>query len=298
MTHVHSTAHTPWLGVAVAATLTLGYVLLVRRQRRRRSTAWPRRRTASFLVGCGLLGLALHPRLAAETAGFTAHTIQHVLIGMMAPLFVVLAEPVGLLLRAGRPTAVRRFVRLMDSRPARVLTHPFAGLLLSVGMLYLLYLTPLYRATMDSSALHHVMNAHFLLSGCLFAWSIAGRGPGGAQSRFTTRVVAVAVAVTAHAALAQVLYAGFGHVPVAPDQLRSGVTIMYYGGDLAELLLVLALLARVPAQRPHRQPAPAATTGTSRERRRGRDRPAPSWVWRRDAASDQYGRSSAARPFR
>ncbi|WFF09737.1 cytochrome c oxidase assembly protein [Micromonospora sp. WMMD1076] len=118
------------------------------------------------------------------------------------------------------------------------------GLLLTAGGLWLLYLTPLYRATLDSPVLHTLVNLHFLLSGCLFAWSVAGPDPGPHRPRVPVRLVVIGFGVAAHATIAQLLYAGlFVDVPATAAELRAGATLMYYLGDLAEIALALALLA-------------------------------------------------------
>jgi putative membrane protein len=58
------------------------------------------------------------------------------------------------------------------------------------------------------------------------------------------RVAILGVAVAAHAALSQLLYAGaYVQIPVGTLDRQVGATIMYYGGDLTELLLAGALVA-------------------------------------------------------
>lgn len=72
--------------------------------------------------------------------------------------------------------------------------------------------------------------------------------------------------IAAHATLAQLMYAVLlVRAPVPAEQLRDAADLMYYGGDLAELRLAFALLAR---WRPRRAPqratddrGPAARSG-------------------------------------
>ena len=52
------------------------------------------------------------------------------------------------------------------------------------------------------------------------------------------------MAIAAHAVISQLMYGGFWidiHAPI--DQVQGGAEIMYYGGDIAELLLAAALVA-------------------------------------------------------
>ncbi|MFB6593150.1 MULTISPECIES: cytochrome c oxidase assembly protein [Streptomyces diastaticus group] len=222
-----------------------GYLLLARRARHRNAAlGWSRRRTAGFLTGTALLGVALLPPVAVFAhEDFRGHMAQHMLIGMYAPLALVLAAPVTLLLRTLPAARARQLTAVLHSPPARVVAHPAVALLLSSGSLAVLYFTPLYNATLGHPAAHWLLHAHFLLSGCLFAYVIAGHDPAPARPAVPVRLVCLGVAVTAHAVISQLMYGGFWvdvHAPA--DQVRGGAEIMYYGGDIAELLLAAALV--------------------------------------------------------
>ncbi|MDW4906727.1 cytochrome c oxidase assembly protein [Streptomyces sp. ADMS] len=223
-----------------------GYVLLAARARRRNAQAgWSRWHTGWFLAGCGLLAAGLLPPLAPWAHGdFRGHMLQHLLIGMYAPLALVLGAPVTLLLRNLPAEQGRRATGLVLSRPVHMLVNPVAALVLSVGTLVLLYFTPLYNAMSASTWLHWQLHAHFLLAGCLFAYVIAGPDPAPARPGVPARLVVLGAAIAAHAVISQLMYGGFGiniHAPV--EQVQRGAEIMYYGGDIAELLLAVALVA-------------------------------------------------------
>ncbi|MFD3538930.1 cytochrome c oxidase assembly protein [Streptomyces sp. NPDC058662] len=223
-----------------------GYALMAARARRRNAQAgWSWWRTGWFLAGCGLLAAALLPPIAPWAHGdFRGHMLQHLLIGMYAPLGLVLGAPVTLLLRNLPPAHGRRVTALVRSRAAHVLADPRTALALSVGTLALLYFTPLYNTVSANTGLHWLLHAHFLLAGCLFAYVIAGPDPAPTRPSVPVRLVVLGVAIAAHALLSQLMYGGFGiniHAPV--DQVQGGAEIMYYGGDSAELLLAAALVA-------------------------------------------------------
>ncbi|MFI6128920.1 cytochrome c oxidase assembly protein [Micromonospora sp. NPDC051141] len=211
---------------------------------------WAHRRTVSFGLGTLLVAAGL----LAPGDDFVGHMWQHLLIGMLAPLALVLGAPVTLLLRTLDRRTARRLIHLLRHPVARVLGHPVTGLLLTAGGLWLLYLTPLYRATLENPLLHPLVQAHFLLSGVLFAWSVAGPDPGPHRPRVPVRLVVLGASVAAHATIAQLLYAGvLVDVPATGAELRAGATLMYYLGDLAEIALALALLATWrPERRAHR----------------------------------------------
>ncbi|MFE2512807.1 cytochrome c oxidase assembly protein [Streptomyces naganishii] len=234
------------LTLLVLAAVGVGYLLLVRRALRRNAAlGWSRARSAAFLAGLALLALALLPPLApAAHTDFRAHMAQHMLVGMHAPLALVLSAPVTLLLRTLPAQGARRLVAVVRGRCARVLVHPAVALLLSTGTLGLLYFTPLYDTAMRHPAGHWLLHVHFLLSGCLFAHVMAGPDPAPDRPGVRARLVYLGGAVAAHALIAQAMYGGFFvHVHAPVGQVQQGAEIMYYGGDIAELLLAAALVA-------------------------------------------------------
>ncbi|MFG3101942.1 cytochrome c oxidase assembly protein [Streptomyces sp. NPDC048182] len=263
--HPHGDAALTVLPSALTLTALLAvgaaYLLAARRARRRNpALGWSGLRTAAFLTGLALLGLALLPPLGPAAHGdVRGHMAQHMLIGMYAPLALVLAAPVTLLLRTLPPARARRLTALLHRAPARLLGHPATALALSTGTLGALYFTPLYDAAMGTPAGHGLMNAHFLLSGCLFVHAVAGPDPAPARPGVPARLGCLGAAIAGHALIAQAMYGGFFvrvHAPV--DQVRQAAEIMYYAGDLAELLLAAALVATWRPERRDRRRLPPA----------------------------------------
>ena len=230
----------PWL--ALAARLA-GYWTAARRlwRRQRRWSGW---RCASFTAGVLLLGLGLAPPVA-ELAhhDFRGHMAQHLLLGMAAPLGLVFAAPVTLALRALPVAAARRLAALPRAPLLRALAHPVTALVLNIGGMYLLYLTPLYLLSLTSASVHVLVHWHFIAAGCLYAWSIAGPDAAPRRASMRLRLVVLFLGMGLHAALAKIMY-GYGWprgTPHALAEIRAGAELMYYGGDLAELVLVVAL---------------------------------------------------------
>ncbi|MEV6780962.1 cytochrome c oxidase assembly protein [Streptomyces sp. NPDC051098] len=233
----------PGFVLAVAAGAYL--LLAVRARGRNPARGWSPRRTAAFLTGILLLGVALLPPVAPFAhADFRGHMTQHMLIGMYAPLALVLGAPLTLLLRTLPTARGRQLTVVLHSRPARALAHPAIALLLSSGGLAVLYFTPLYNAATGNTVAHWLLHAHFLLSGCLFAYAISGPDPAPSRPGVRARLVYLGVAIAAHAVISQLMYGGFWVDIRAPvDQVQAGAEIMYYGGDFAELLLAAALVS-------------------------------------------------------
>ncbi|MFG2359262.1 cytochrome c oxidase assembly protein [Streptomyces sp. NPDC048521] len=241
----------------------VGYVVLAHRARRRNPvralSPW---RGVGFLTGLALLSVALLPPVASLAhSDFRGHMAQHMLIGMYAPLALVLGAPVTLLLRALPAPGARRLTALLHSRPARFLAHPAVALLLSTGSLAPLYFTPLLTVAMAHPAGHRLLLAHFLLSGCLFAHAIAGPDPAPRRLGVRARLIFLGCAIAAHSVMAQLMYGGFWvdvHAPV--PEVQGGAEIMYYGGDIAELLLAAALVATWRPERRARTAVPASAS--------------------------------------
>jgi putative membrane protein len=242
--------------------LAVVYVLLAMRQR----NSWQRRRTVFFLAGLGVLGVGLTPQLSPFQPGsLPAHMFQHLLIGMYAPIALVLGAPVTLLLRSIPRKQGRRLGRTLRSKPLHVLAHPVAALVLNVGGLAVLYFTPLYAATTQHPALHTLVHVHFIAAGILFAWAIAGPDPAPRRPSVPARLVVLGMAIAGHAVISQLLYAGlFVQVGGSSAERRQAGELMYYAGDIAELLLAFAL---VSSWRPVRQAGRAGVRGAERSQR-------------------------------
>ena len=241
------TSHAPGLLPLVALAAVLATYLAAARAQRRAGRRWSTGRAVSFAGGVALLAVAAAPPLAAWAHGdLRGHMVQHVLVGMLAPLGLVLGAPVTLALRTLSVPAARHVVRVLRSPPVRVVSHPAAAALLNVGGMYALYLTPLYAAMQGSPALHAAVHAHVVLAGALFAWSVLG-GPDPAPhpAPLRTRLVVLTLSIAAHAVLGKVMYGFLWPRGVAgAAEVEAAAQIMYYGGDLAEALLVVAVFAR------------------------------------------------------
>src|SRR5690606_16713561 len=157
----------PVLVVAVPGTAYLWTVL-------RRSRPWSRWRTAFFLTGPVLVGTALAPPLTSLAhSDPRAHMVQHLLLGMYAPLGLVLGAPVTLLLGTLPNRGRRAASAVLRSPVVHVLTHPLSAALVGTGALFLLYLGPAHPLLTHPWG-HPLVNLHLVLAGCLFTWAVAG----------------------------------------------------------------------------------------------------------------------------
>ncbi|MFK4241951.1 cytochrome c oxidase assembly protein [Micromonospora chokoriensis] len=239
----HAAEGPGWLPLFPVVVLAGVYLLAAVRDQR----GWDHRRTAAWLAGCALLAVAVGPLgwLAGDPRG---HMAQHLLFGMLAPLGLVLGAPVTLLLRVSPPSVRRATGRLLGARALHLLAHPVTAALLTTGGLALVLLTPLYAVAERQPVLHHALHLHYLAAGYLFAWSLAGPDPAPRRPGLAVRIGALIGAAAGHSVLAKYLYAHAETLPPGltdrdPEAFRSAAQLMYYGGDLAELLLAVALFA-------------------------------------------------------
>ncbi len=230
-----------WISlVAAGDAYALGvYKLHVRGKR------WSVRRSASFAGGLLAIAAAVVSPLAMHDEQLPVHMVQHMLLGMAGPLLLALSAPVTLALRTIPRQPRMTLVGVLHSRPIRLLAHPVTATTLFVGGLVALYFTPLYEATLRHPLLHELVHTHFLISGCLFAWTFVGLDAVPRVGAFRLRTALLIIALGSHAALAKLLYAGYGSVRTGGvAQLHQGAEIMYYGGDVVDLMLLIAFFAQ------------------------------------------------------
>jgi putative membrane protein len=204
---------------------------------RRRGDAWPVWRSLSFATGCAAL--------AAPSPGspFTAHMVEHLVMGMFAPLLLVSARPVTLLLRALPAGRFRRaLLAVARSRPAAALVFPPVAAVLDVGGLWVLYRTGLFATAHEDPRLHALVHLHVFVAGVLFSAAICQLDPLRHRASLLLRASTLVAAGGAHAVLAKSLWA----VPppgtaFSPADLHAGAEVMYYGGDLAEIGLTVVI---------------------------------------------------------
>lgn len=234
-----------WLVLLIVIVPLLAYVAAAERERRGRR-GWNSWRTMSFAAGITLLAVAISPPMVEFAHhDLRGHMIQHLCIGMFAPLGLAMAAPVTLLLRSVPVEAGRTIASILRSKWLHLLAHPVTALALNLGGMYVLYLAPLYRISLSNPPLHFVINLHFLAAGYLFVWSIAGPDPALRRPAMSVRVVVLIVAMAGHATLGKLMYAHLHPrgTPFDANEIRDAAQMMYYGGDIAELLLAAALFA-------------------------------------------------------
>jgi putative membrane protein len=168
-----------WLAVALLVVYGLGLLRL-----RRRGVQWPLGRTLAWVAGCATLFYVTASGIEPYSMGmFSLHMVQHMVLSMLSPLFLLMGTPVTLALRslpavAGPAGMPRRLVLgFLHSRLAQAVASPLFTVPLFVASLYGVYFTPVFDDLMRSSAGHTLMLVHFLVTGLLFFGPIMALDP-------------------------------------------------------------------------------------------------------------------------
>src|ERR1044072_2841767 len=131
---------------------------------RKRGDHWPVRRTVLFLLP-GLASIAAVTVSGVEAYDDTLlsiHMIQHMVLTMVAPIFLALGAPVTLALRT-LPRAPRAvLLAAIHSRVPKVLAFRLVAFGLFVVAPFVLYFTGLYQLTMRDEAVHELTHLHFI----------------------------------------------------------------------------------------------------------------------------------------
>jgi putative membrane protein len=244
MNHSHHSSHVlMMLPTLIIGSLLILYFAAVIKEYRK-GHLWDIKRVIAMFTGCLLLGAALRPsiHLMAEQ-DIRWHMVQHLLIGMLAPIALVLGAPMTLLLRTLPKGISRKFLRFLHLKPIKFLSHPVGAFIINIGGMFALYLTPLYFISTQSTLVHWLVHIHFLLAGYLFAWSLIGLDPVPNKVSFNIKLLVIFISMSAHATLSKYMYAqGYPigtHHPI--EQVQAAAKLMYYGGDLSEVVLLIIL---------------------------------------------------------
>ncbi|GAB3250261.1 cytochrome c oxidase assembly protein [Alteromonas gracilis] len=250
------------VGILVVGLGLVGYVVGVLTLRRR-GDSWPIWRTAMWLLGLGVVYYATMGGVGSYShVMFSVHMASHMLISMIAPIFLVLGAPVNLALRAlpgaDRPggQGPRQILSsVLASRYTRILVNPVVAGVIFTGSLYGIYFTGAFEALMYNHLGHAFMQVHFLLAGLLFAEMLIGSAPIPHRPDHLVRVIVMLAVTPFHAffsiavmdavrPIGEGFYAALDR-PFATDLAADN----YLGGGIAwasgEVPLVLLLLALV-----------------------------------------------------
>jgi cytochrome c oxidase assembly factor CtaG len=250
-----------WLW-GVLALIAVGVYLMWVIRLRRRGDHWSVLRVVWWVVGWAVLVWATcgAPGVLGRVS-FSWHMIGHMAIAMYAPMFLVLAAPVSLALRAlparrdGSLGPRELLLGTVHSRVLRVFGNPVVAAALFFVSLVVFYYSPLFGLALTTHTGHVLMVTHFLVTGYLFAWSMVGRDPGPPKWAPSLRLLILLITVSFHAFFGVALMSGttllapefFGalRIPWIPDPVADqqvGGSIAWALGEIPVLVLSLIVV--------------------------------------------------------
>jgi cytochrome c oxidase assembly factor CtaG len=254
-----STAFTEWefapvvtAGIAVFAAL---YVWGMWRVRRRHPThPWSLIRATSYFLGLVTIVVATQSSVGAyDDELFSVHMVQHLLLIMVAPVFLVAGRPITLLLHASRNPVHRWTLIVIRSRIMTALTCPPVAASIYAIVIIGTHLTGFMNVTLEHEQVHNAEHLLYLFAGYIYFLPLLGSEPIRWKMSFPTRFLLLALSMPIDTFVGVVLlqanhelfsaYANSGRTwgPSPLADLHTGGAIMWVGGDAIMFILVLCV---------------------------------------------------------
>ena len=173
----------------------------------KRGDKWSIGRTIAFALGIAATNFATSGGLGLYAQfSFSYHMMSHMVLGMIAPIGLVLGAPMTLALRTlpqGRNSEERgvrgSLLAALHSKVGVIYTNPIVALAIFDGSLFALYFTDLFAVLMQSHVGHLFMSLHFLAAGFLFFFIIIGVDPNPRRVHHLVQIVILFAAMSIHA---------------------------------------------------------------------------------------------------
>ena len=196
-------AHPGWL--VAGAVILLGYAWAVRRAARhdRPLPVW---RVVSFVLGIVVLEITIASAIDAYAMDlFWMHMVEHLMLIMVIPVFLVLGHPLTAIRDALRSPARERFATGLKSRPVGFLTSPLVGLLVYSVVIIVTHLTDF----MDQMAMHGWVMAFeqviYVVAGCWLLMPLLAYEPLRLNAPYLLRIAVLFLAMVPDAVVGIVL---------------------------------------------------------------------------------------------
>lgn len=217
---------------------------------------WPIFRTICWTIGMVIaLAAVVGPLANSAHSNFTAHMVSHLLLSMVAPIFMAIAKPMTLLLRTANTTLARKLTSILKSGFLKFVSHPITAAVLNVGGLWLLYTTNLFAYMHENAIIALFVHLHFFIAGYVFTISIIYFDPVYHQYSYRFRAAVLIIAIAGHDILSKYMYAN-PPAGVSQQEAEMGSMVMYYAGDWIEVALIIIFCWQwYKSVKPHRNVA-------------------------------------------
>jgi len=225
-------------------------------------------RPVLYISGLLVIGIALmSPIEVLVQQLFFVHMIQHLLLIMVAPILLLLPNPMPFVLW-GLPTSARLTVGgwlnsilnkgSATGRILRKLTNPLAVWFIMITFIIGWHDPNMYNAALRNDLVHDIEHVSMFIAGMLFWWTVTGAGPRLHKNLSRPAKIAfVLAAIPPNMALGVVLsfaqqpiYSYYSDMPrlwgisVMNDQRISGI-VMWIPGSMMYFMAALVLIAQI-----------------------------------------------------
>src|ERR1019366_9187072 len=173
---------------------------------------------------------------------FQAHVLQHLLLMVIAPPLLAMGAPMTLALQTSSRQTKVRLLRILNSRPFRLLTHPVPVWILYFFTMFAFFLTFALNFAMLHMWVMDLVNLAFFFASTLFWWPIITIDPiPHWQMSHGVRLTSLLIGVPLESFLALALLSATRPAPsmYSVASTHSGAAILWVG---AELFTFLALI--------------------------------------------------------
>lgn len=202
---------------------------------------WKKRRYFLFAIGVIISASALTGPLAhLSHSDFTFHMLGHLLLGMLGPLFILNGKPMTLIMRTLNVSYARKLSKILNMKYVKFISNPLIASILNIGGLFLIYKTGLFEFMHTSVLWFALVHLHVFLAGYLFTMSIIYIDIVTHRYSFLYRAAVLVAALGFHKILSKLIFASPPEGVARPDG-ETGAMLMYYGGDIADIALIIIL---------------------------------------------------------
>jgi cytochrome c oxidase assembly factor CtaG len=147
-------------------------------RRDRRGRSWPRRRSACFIAGLGLLVVDLYSGIGTGAdVRLSTHMLEHMIMWVVVAPLLAAGAPVRLaffsLPRPGR----RVLAQWLHSRPVDLLTRPLVSVALFGGVLLITHIPAVYGLALQDDYVHEAEHGTYLLTAVIMWAPLLGVDP-------------------------------------------------------------------------------------------------------------------------
>jgi cytochrome c oxidase assembly factor CtaG len=257
-------AFTTWtVNVALFVEVCAAVVYLLGARRLRAcGISWPNSRCWSFVAGGlgSLLVVTAGPIGCYAGVLFWTRAVQNVTLLMVVPMFFAMGAPLTMLRELAPPRLRAALSRVLHSTAARKLTFPLVITPIFVSPLPLIYLSPIYQASLEHTWAGVLVGLWLMASGWMYFWTRFRLDPTPRTDPYLVSLGISAAEVVLDGALGLAVWLGpliaaryytelarpWGP-SIRTDQII-GAGILWIGGDLAGLPFLGVVLRRMTTE--------------------------------------------------